>query len=137
MININNYISEKLHIDKDYKSVNNFDDFKDIFEKNGFILDKCLSSQGEEIYTIYPKKKKYPYFMITAFNTYWTEFGDDARDSDYFSKNCKSKNITIWRTRDIDDMYEANDFDLIEERGYAYTHDNIMKIIKCFQESMK
>ena len=120
MKDINNYILEKLHISKNYKSPGNFDIMKKVFEDKGMMV--CYEDTEQPGVTIYAdgdaNGRMYPYINLVLWDDYWCEWGDEEIDHNNMELN-------VWVNSDDIEICDTHVLDLDpSKKGYAYTEGN-------------
>ena len=130
MKQIDNYILEKLHINKDYISdFDDFDSFKEYLENHGYCVeqDEDLVETGiSDAYNIWSKEprdgfpKGYPSFCI---------FVEDKCFYDEFNR-IWNEPLTLYVRTSAKQEIDIKKCDIIKDLGYAYNKKNADVIIK-------
>lgn len=118
MKQIDNYILEKLHISKNYKSFNSdFDSFKKYLKEYGYEIDLCREANSDKkTYEIFPENSNdgFPCIDIRIEDNYFTD------EFNRFENGC----LVIYTTPADSYEFDTDRFDVINDDGYAYSENN-------------
>ena len=131
MKQIDNYISEKLHIGKGYRA-DLKDSFKEFLEKYGCDLDKVTPPEegednGWEVIAS-DSEDGFPCFDIELHDDYW--IGVDPES------NMDNRKLTIFDTNQNVQTYIAKDLE-VNDNGYTYSEKNAKLLAEEILKSMK
>lgn len=130
MININDYIAEKLHISKNLLS-NNKQEFIDYLDEHGWQIDKLNHRNGA--YRIAGKDNKdYPciYIDINDEHTGWDCSGP--------ANNQRNDSIKLWYDmKQFPYRYPADNYDKLENGMFAFSLNNAQEIVKILDDNKK
>ena len=128
MKQINNYIQEKLHINKNYKiEATDFKDFRKCLEKYGYFIDRNLDTESDEkSYEIFPCESEagFPCIDITIEEEYFNDFHNTF----------DTGTLIVYETLPTTHEFDTDGFDVVENKGYAYTEKNARLIAEELNE---
>lgn len=130
MIDINNYILEKLHISKNLQS-NHEQEFIDYLDEHGWRIDKL--NHRRDAYRIAGKDNKgYPciYIDINDEHTCWYCSGP--------ANNQRNDVIKLWYDmRNLPYRYPADNYDKLKNGMFAFSLNNAKEIVKILDDNKK